>query len=67
MKLYTKPELVEAKEALVSTIIKCQKSLLKLKANSSQKTLLTRRIKALTISVDLIEDRISALTNNEIK
>ncbi len=65
MKFYTTGELEEAKEALVSTISKCEKSLLKLKDNSSQKTLLTRRIKALCISVDLIEDRIQELRNNE--
>jgi len=55
MTTYAREELEEAIEAIVSTISKCEKVLPKLKENSAQQTLLKRRIKALQISVDLIE------------
>jgi hypothetical protein len=59
MKSYSKNELEEALFAIVSTIKKCEKSLLKFSENSPQKTLLIRRIKAFKISQDLIEKNIS--------
>lgn len=55
---YGKEELEEAKKSITSIISKCEKSLLKLKENSPQQTLLVRRIKALHISADLIENSI---------
>lgn len=55
MASYTKTELEEAKRAIVSTLNKCEKVLPKLQDRAAQQTLLARRIKALRISVDLIE------------
>ncbi len=52
---YTKQELEEALKSHVSTINKCKKALPKLKEKSAQQTLLSRRIKALEISTELIE------------
>jgi len=51
---YTKEELDEALQAIVSTISKCEKVLPKLKQGTSQHTLLIRRIKALHIASALI-------------
>ena len=62
MASYTKVELEEAKRAITSIIKKCEKALPKLKENSAQQTLLICRIKALCISVDLIEEKLSLLT-----
>lgn len=56
---YSKEELEEALKAIVSTINKCEKVLPKLKQSSAQRTLLERRIKALQISVELIERELS--------
>jgi len=56
---YTKEELEEAHRAIISTIGKCGKAMLKLKENSAQYTLLSRRIKAFRISVELIERALS--------
>ncbi len=56
---YSKEELEEALKAIVSTISKCENALPKLKQNSAQRTLLKRRIKALQISVELIERELS--------
>jgi hypothetical protein len=58
---YTKDDLKEALTAIVSTIGKCEKVMPKLKPNSAQQTLLSRRIKALNISAQLIERELSAL------
>ena len=63
---YAKQELEEAIKAIVSTINKCEKVLPKLKENSAQHTLLTRRIKALQISVDLIKRELSGLFKEEL-
>lgn len=52
---YSEEELSEALRAIRSTISKCEKVQPKLKENSSQHTLLVRRIKALQISEKLIE------------
>jgi hypothetical protein len=51
---FTKEELEEALQAIVSTISKCEKVQPKLKQGTSQHTLLVRRIKALTIASTLI-------------
>ena len=61
MAAYAREELEEALRAIVSTINKCEKALPKLKENSAQQTLLKRRIKALQISVDLINRELSGL------
>ena len=66
MASYAKEELEEALRAIISTINKCEKVLPKLKENSSQQTLLKRRIKALQISIDLIERELSGLSE-EVK
>ena len=58
---YTKEELEEALKAITSTVGKCEKAILKLKENSAQHTLLSRRIKAFRISVELIEKALSHL------
>ena len=65
MAAYAREELEEALRAIVSTINKCEKVLPKLKENSAQQTLLTRRIKALRISVDLINRELSDLSEKE--
>ena len=61
MAIYVKDELEEALRAIISTINKCEKIVPKLKENSTQQTLLKRRIKALQISVDLIKRELSNL------
>ena len=52
---YTKTELEEAKTALLSTLRKCEKIQEGKKLGASQQTLLDRRVKALRISLSLIE------------
>jgi len=52
--MYTKEELEEALRAITSTISKCKKVQPKLKQDTSQHTLLVRRIKAFTIASALI-------------
>lgn len=59
MTTYAKDELEEALRAIISTINKCEKIMPKLKENAAQNTLLKRRIKALQISVDLINKELS--------
>lgn len=54
MQPYTQAELQEAHRALLSTLRKCEKALPKLAQGTAQHTLLTRRIKALEIALDLI-------------
>jgi hypothetical protein len=61
MRIFTKVELEEAKRAIDSTISKCEKALPNLKDKSAHRTLLSRRIKALLISSELIEREISRL------
>ncbi|WP_206363226.1 hypothetical protein [Sinomicrobium pectinilyticum] len=56
---FSKMELEEARTAITSLIHKCEKAKDKVKKNSSQETLLKRRIKALQISASLIEEKIS--------
>jgi len=61
---YSINELKEAKFAINSTIGKCEKSLQKIVDKSPQKTLLTRRIKALKISEELIDKALLDLMND---
>lgn len=61
MKSYSRNELEEAKFAIGSTISKCEKALQKFSEKSPQNTLLTKRIKALVISRDLIDKAILEL------
>lgn len=65
MTKFAEEELEEALKSIVSTISKCEKVLPKLKENSAQQTLLKRRIKALQISVELIERELSDLRKNK--
>ena len=65
MPKYSEKELEEAKFAIYSTIGKCEKSLQKIIDKSPQKTLLTRRIKALKISAELIDQALLNLMNDE--
>lgn len=58
---YSKDDLEEAKFAINSSISKCEKSLQKITDKSPQKTLLLRRIKALKISADLIDNELFKL------
>lgn len=51
----TEIELKEAKNSLTSLLSKCDKAILKLEGKSSQHTLMVRRIKALNISLQLID------------
>jgi hypothetical protein len=55
---YSKDDLEEAKFAINSTISKSEKSFQKITAKSPQKTFLLRRIKALKISADLIDNEL---------
>lgn len=50
----TEIELKEAKNSLTSLLSKCDMAILKLERKSSQHTLMVRRIKALNISLQLI-------------
>ena len=61
---YTDVELKEALRAIISTLNKCEKARLNLKEGSAQQTLLVRRIKALHISIDLIERELVSLMEN---
>ena len=58
---YKKEELEEAKTALTSTLRKCEKVREGKKLGASQHTLLERRIKALRISLSLIEDALEGI------
>ncbi|SDJ48528.1 hypothetical protein SAMN04487898_10356 [Pedobacter sp. ok626] len=64
MNNYSKEELEEGLKSIKSTIGKCEKAILKLKENSAQHTLLSRRIKAFHSSVNLIETEMSYLINS---
>ena len=54
MKNYTKTELKETQKSISSMLFKCKKSLAKLEQRTPQHTLMIRRIKALQISLELI-------------
>lgn len=57
---YQFEELDNAKNAIHSLISKCDKVLPKLKPGTSQHTLLVRRIAALRIAEDLIQQKLGA-------
>lgn len=52
---FSKDDLQEALRSIASTLSKCEKVAPKLRAGTSQHTLLSRRIKALQIASTLIE------------
>jgi hypothetical protein len=58
---FSKQELEEALRAIASTISKCEKVQPKLRAGSSQHTLLARRIKALYVASALIKRELGVL------
>lgn len=58
---YTKEELAEAARALSSTLSKCEKAWEKLREGTSQYTLTKRRIAALKIAIDLINEKQEAM------
>jgi hypothetical protein len=55
---YTREELEEALKAISSTIAKIEKVRIKDSLGPSQKTLITRRLKALRIASDLIRTKL---------
>jgi len=65
MDTLTKEELQESRRAIDSTIGKCEKAQLKVKAGSPQHTLLTRRIKAFYIASALIQRELETLAQIE--
>jgi hypothetical protein len=64
-KVYSQNELEEAHRALLSTLNKCEKIDLE-KQNPSQRTLLERRIAALRIAIDLIEQEQTSLIGEQL-
>jgi len=62
MSSFTFEELIEAKKSLDSTLLKCEKAFVKLKENSPQHTLMIRRINALRISINLIENELRKIS-----
>lgn len=60
---FSKEELGEARRAIESTIGKCEKVQPKLKPGTPQHTLLVRRLKALRISLALIDRALEAQGN----
>jgi len=54
MEEYTKQDLEEALRAIASTLHKCEKAFEKLREGTPQHTLAKNRIKALRISINLI-------------
>lgn len=55
---YTNEELNEAARALISTLNKCEKVQEKLREGTPQRTLTKRRIAALKIAIDLINEKL---------
>jgi hypothetical protein len=55
MKCYSTEDLHEAERSLASTLNKCEKIIPKFALGTSQHTLLSRRINALKISLELIQ------------
>ena len=62
---YSRQELEDALRAVESIISKCEKALPGQKEGSPQRTLLTRRIKAMRISAYLIEKEREVKINGE--
>ncbi|WP_312782722.1 hypothetical protein [Brevundimonas sp.] len=59
MAAHSETDLSEALRAVESLIAKCEKAILKLPVGASQHTLLDRRIAALRLARDLIEERLA--------
>ncbi|MBK1969788.1 MULTISPECIES: hypothetical protein [Brevundimonas] len=60
MAAHSETDLSEALRAVESLIAKCEKAVLKLAPGAGRHTLLVRRIAALKIARDLIEERLDA-------
>ena len=58
MDKYSQTDLTEGIKSLQSTLKKCEKVILKLKAGSSSHTLTTRRIDALKIAIALMSEKL---------
>jgi hypothetical protein len=58
MTVHSEHDLREALRSIESTIAKCEKSLTSLKPGTAQHTLLTRRIAAFAIAIELINERL---------
>lgn len=58
METFTRTELEEASHALISLLSKCEKAHIRLTPGTSQYTLLTRRIEALRIAIELIQNEL---------
>ena len=58
MKKYSKNNLQEGIKSLQSTLNKCEKVILKLKEGTSSHTLTARRIDALKIAIDLMNEKL---------
>ena len=58
---YTRTELEEAKTALASALRKCEKIQVGGRLAPSQQTLLDRRIRALRLSLSLIQKELTAI------
>ncbi len=59
MTAHSEQDLRQAERAISSTLAKCEKSLARLTPGTAQHTLLTRRIAAFAIAVDLLNDRMA--------
>ncbi|MDI1328405.1 MAG: hypothetical protein PSV23_16570 [Brevundimonas sp.] len=58
MTVHSEHDLREALRAIGSTLAKCEKALVNLKPGTAQHTLLTRRIAAFTIAIELLKERL---------
>jgi len=58
MSTYSRYELKEAERAIASLLGKCERSMEKLQAGTSQYTLMENRIAALRIALELIRERV---------
>ncbi len=58
MTIHSEHDLREGLRAIGSTLAKCEKSLASLKPGTAQHTLLTRRIAAFAIAIDLLNERL---------
>lgn len=59
MTAHSEHDLKEALRAIESTQSKCEKALAGLKPGTAQHTLLTRRIAAFAIAIELIKERLA--------
>ncbi|WP_332639408.1 hypothetical protein [Brevundimonas sp.] len=58
MTVHSEHDLREALRAIESTLAKCEKALTSLKPGTAQHTLLTRRIAAFAIAIELLKERL---------